>query len=108
MFEKGLYEQALVAWDKAKKLAEAFDEKAFILDLEAWKRRYFVDLKAELWDTNVLPSFETTDKLLEQYRTTFEIQKIYYQITKYIKTYPDFRNPEHKQKYEALLQHPLV
>ena len=108
LFEKGLYEQALVAWDKAKKLAEAFDEKAFILDLEAWKRRYFVDLKAELWDTNVLPSFETTDKLLEQYRTTFEIQKIYYQITKYIKTYPDFRNPEHKQKYEALLQHPLI
>ena len=40
LFEKGLYEQALVAWDKAKKLAEAFDEKAFILDLEAWKRRF--------------------------------------------------------------------
>lgn len=108
LFEKGLYEQALVTWDKAKTLAEAYDEKAFILDIEAWKRRYFVDLKSELWDTNVLPSFETSDKLLSQYKTTFEIQKLYYQITKYIKTYPDFRNPEHKQKYEALLQDPLL
>lgn len=108
LFEKGLYDQALITWERAKKLALAYDEKAFILDIEAWKRRYFVDLKAELWEENVLPSFAATDKLITQYATTFAIQKIYFKSTKYIKTYPDFRNPEHKKEWEIIMTNPIL
>lgn len=108
LFEKGLYQQALLTWEKAKKLALDFDEKAFILDIEAWKRRYFVDLRADLWDQNVLPSFETTDQLLHQYSNTLAIQKIYFKSTKYIKTNPDFRNPEHKKEWDEIMKNPIL
>ena len=37
LFEKGLYEEAIKMWDKAKYLANAFDEKPFILDIESGK-----------------------------------------------------------------------
>lgn len=88
LFEKGLYQQALLTWERAKKLALDFDEKAFILDIEAWKRRYFVDLRADLWDQNVLPSFDATDKLLNQYTTTLAIQKIYFKALNTLKPIP--------------------
>jgi len=108
LFEKGLYIPALTTWEKAKKLALTFDEKAFVLDIEAWKRRYFVDLRADLWDENVLPSFETTAKLIQQYSTTFEIQKIYFKSTKYIKTNAYFRNPEHKKEWDGIMENPIL
>ncbi len=108
LFEKGLYDEALKMWDKAATLAELLDEKAFNLDIETWKRRYFVDLKADLWEQNVGPSFERTDKLLLAYQNTFEIQKIYFKSTKFIKTQPYFRTSEQKADWENIIKQSVL
>lgn len=108
LFEKGLYEEAAKMWEKANELATAYDEKAFMLDIEAWKRRYYVDLRADLWDENVIPSFHRTEKLIDDISGTFEIQKIYFQIAKFIKTQPYFRTEEQKQEWEKILDQPIL
>ena len=108
LFEKGLYEEAIKMWDKAKYLASAFDEKPFILDIESWKRRYYVDLKASDWEQNTDPSFEYSFKLLDSYKHTLLLQQKYVKIIKFYKTQPFFRDEETKKEWEKYIDDPLL
>ena len=108
LFEKGLYEEAIKMWEKAKYLAGVFDEKPFILDIESWKRRYYIDLKAADWELNTDPSFELSFKLLDSYKHTLLLQQKYVKIIKFYKTQPFFRDEDIKKEWEEYIDDPIL
>lgn len=108
LFEKGLYEEALKTWEKAKTLALAFDEKPFILDIETNKRRYYIDMTASNWDTYAAPSYQNSFKLLEAYERMLKIQQLYVEIIQVIKIQPFFRTQEQRSIWDKFMQDPLL
>lgn len=108
LFEKGLYEEALKQWDKAKNLAIAYNEIPFLLDIETSKRRYYIDMTAGNWQTFVEPSYAYSFKLLEDYRNMLHIQQRYVKIINEIKVQPYFRTDEQKKEWDVFMQDPLL
>ncbi|MFI5171659.1 MAG: hypothetical protein ACHQFW_04670 [Chitinophagales bacterium] len=108
LFEKGLYEEAMKMWEKAKALAIAFDEKPFILDIETWKRRYYIDLKASEWEENTGPSFNLSFQLIESYHHTLLLQEKYLKIVKFYKTQPFFRSEEIKNEWAHFMEDDIL
>lgn len=108
LFEKGLYEEGMRAWDKAAKLAEAFDEMPFQLDIETSRRRYYIDLTAGNWETFTTPSYAKSRMLMEQYDRMLRIQEKYVRIIQVIKTQPFFRTEEQRNEWAAFMQDPLL
>lgn len=108
LFEKGLYEEALKTWEKAKNLAIAFDEKPFILDIETNKRRYYIDMTASNWANYAEPSYQTSFTLLAEYERMLKIQQRYVEIIQVIKIQPFFRTPEQRSTWDTFMQDPLL
>ncbi len=108
LFDKGLYEEAIKVWVKAKDLAALFDEKPFMLDIETGMRRYYIDMTAGKWETFVTPSYQNSFKLLAEYRTMLLIQQKYVKIVQYIKTQPFFRTEEQKNEWDEFMADPLL
>jgi hypothetical protein len=108
LFEKGLYEEALKQWDRAKTLAEAYNEMPFLMDIETNKRRYYIDMTASNWKTLCDPSYQYSFDLLDEYSKMLLIQKKYVEIVNVIKVQPYFRTPEQKQEWDLFIQDPLL
>lgn len=108
LFEKGLYEESLRAWDKAAKLAEAYDEKPFQLDIETARRRYFIDMTAGNWSDFTEPSYAKSHDLLNAYGQMLHIQQKYVAIVHCIKSQPYFRTEEQQAEWTRFMQDPAL
>lgn len=108
LFEKGLYDEAMRAWDKASKLAEAYDEKPFQLDIETARRRYYIEMTASNWQTYTDPSYAKSGALLESYANMLAIQQKYVEIIQCIKTQPYFKTDEQRAEWDAFMQDPIL
>lgn len=108
LFEKGLYEEGLKAWDKAAKLAETFDEKPFALDIETARRRYYIDLTAGNWESLTVPSYQRSRDLIAGYSEMLAIHEKYVQIIQCIKSQPYFRTEEQRAEWYTFMQDPIL
>lgn len=108
LFEKGLYDEAMRAWDKAAKLAEAYDEKPFQLDIETARRRYYIEMTASNWQTYSDPSYAKSAALLHSYGHMLDIQQKYVQIIQYIKTQPFFKTDEQRTEWARFMEDPIL
>jgi len=108
LFEKGLYEEALKAWEKARQLAADYDEMPFMLDIETSKRRYYIDMTAGDWQKYTDPSYDSSFELIDTYTRMLQIQRKYVTIINFIKTQPFFRTEEQRAEWDAFMQDPIL
>lgn len=108
LFEKGLYDDAMKQWDKAKNLALQYNEMPFLLDVETTKRRYYIDMTANNWQEHTDPSYAFSFSMIDAYSTMLKIQQKYVQIINVIKVQPYFRTEEQRAEWDVFMQDPLL
>ncbi len=108
LFEKGLYDEAMKQWDKAKNLAIQYNEMPFLLDIETNKRRFYIDMTAGNWKEHTDPSYAFSFNMIDAYTDMLKIQQKYVQIINVIKVQPYFRNDEQRAEWDVFMQDPLL